>query len=152
MAGLVLSKDVIRGPLAPHADSLRAGVSIEHRHSSGTLFAARVSLSRSVSDSEVSDYDDLRIDLFAIPTWTILGADPQFELSLRARDYDSFRRFSSHGRQDEEVGVSITLNFTKAELYGFTPVLSLDASRTKSNIGLFEVDRHSVQLGIRSAF
>lgn len=150
--GFVLSGDRVRGPLAPHADSLTAGFSLMHRHRSGTVLGARLSFSRSVSERDVSDYQDMRLDLLAEPSWSILGADPELGISLRSRDYDSFELFSSSGRQDREVGVYMDLNFAQAEFYGFTPIVSFHASRTTSNIGLFEVDRYGVQLAIRSAF
>jgi hypothetical protein len=44
------------------------------------------------------------------------------------------------------------LSFTDAEYYGFIPTITLEASRTESNIGLYEVNRYGLQLGIRSAF
>lgn len=150
--GLALAADATRGPRAPHADGLRLGLSVQHRHDQGALLAARLSLSQSRSDSDSADYDDVRLDLIAEPTWDLMGAAPQFGLSLRARDYDSFSLFSPDGRRDREAAVYMTLSFTQAELYGFIPTVTLEASRTDSNIGLFDVDRYGLQMGFRSAF
>ncbi|MGR3703701.1 MAG: surface lipoprotein assembly modifier [Paracoccaceae bacterium] len=152
LLGAALAADVTRGPLAPHADGLRLGLNLQHRHSSGTLLAARLSLSQSRSDSENADYDDVRLDLFAEPDWSILGAEAQFGVSLRARDYDSFVFFSPDGRRDREMAVYLMLSFTEAEYYGFIPTMTLEASHTDSNIGLYDVNRVGLQLGIRSAF
>lgn len=152
LISLALAAEATRGPLAPHADVRRVGVNIQHRHVSGTLLAARLGLSGSSSDSDSADYDDIRLDLLAEPDWSILGAQPQFGLSLRARDYDSFALFSPDGRRDRETSAYIMLSFTEADYYGFIPTITLEASRTESNIGLYEVNRYGLQLGIRSAF
>lgn len=149
---LALAADVTRGPLAPHADGLRLGVNLQRRLDQGALLAARLSLSQSRSDSEPADYDDIRLDLIAEPTWEVMGAAPQFGLSLRARDYDSYALFSPDGRRDREVALYMTLSFAQAELYGFIPTMTLEASRTDSNIGLFDVNRYGLQMGFRSAF
>lgn len=149
---LALAADATRGPLAPHADGLRLGLNIQHRQAQGTLLAARLSLSQSRSDSDSADYDDIRLDLIAEPTWTIVGAAPQFGLSLRGRDYDSYNLFSPDGRRDREVALYLTLSFAQAELYGFIPTMTVEASRTDSNIGLFDVNRYGLQMGFRSAF
>lgn len=150
--GLALAADVTRGPRAPHADGGRIGVHLQHRHSGGTLLGARLSLSQSRAAVDSADFEDLRLDLLATPDWTVLGAEAQFGLSLRARDYDSYTLFSPDGRRDREAALSLTLSFTEAEVYGFIPTLTLEASRTGSNIGLFDVTRYGLQLGIRSAF
>jgi hypothetical protein len=150
--GLALAADVTRGPRAPHADGLRLGMSIAHGQDQGTQLAARLSLSHSRSDSESADYNDIRLDLSAAPAWDLMGATAQFGLSLRARDHDSYTLFSPDGRRDREVALSVTLNLAQAEFYGFIPTLTLEASRTRSNIGLFDLTRYGLQMGVRSAF
>jgi hypothetical protein len=149
---LSFGADATRGPRAPHADTLRLGANLQHRHASGTLWSGSLSLSNSTSDSESADFREARLELIAEPTWTILGADPGIGVSFRARDYDSFSFFSPDGRRDNEAAFFVTLNFAQAEYYGFMPTLTLEASRTSSSIGLFEADRFGLQLGVRSAF
>lgn len=90
--------------------------------------------------------------MIAVPTWKLFRAEPELGLSLRARDYDNFRRFSPDGRRDHEVAVFATLNFTEVDYYGFIPTLTLNAGRTESSIGLFDVESYGVQLGVKSAF
>jgi tetratricopeptide (TPR) repeat protein len=144
--------EATRGPLAPHADSLRMGLGLSHATVGGTRLGARLSLTQSQSDRDVADFTDLQVDLVAEPTWSILGAETSLGLSFRGREYDRFILFSPDGRRDREVAANVTLGFTQAEFYGFVPTVTFEASRTRSNIGLYEVDRYGVQLGIRSAF
>lgn len=150
--GLALAADRTRGPRAPNADGLRLGVHIAHRQDQGMDLAARLSLSQRRSDRDAAHYDDIRLDLIATPPWELMGATAQFGLSLRARDYASYTLFSPDGRRDSEVALSVTLNLTQAEFYGFVPTVTLEASRTQSNIGLFDVNRYGLQMGVRSAF
>lgn len=150
--GLFTGAEVTRGPLAPHADGLRLGLGLQHTLAQGTRLAARLNLAQSRSDRDVADYNDIQLDLVAEPTWSVLGADATVGLSLRARAYDRFILFSPDGRRDQEASAYLTLGFTQAEFYGFVPTVTFEASRTLSNIGLYEVDRFGVQLGFRSAF
>lgn len=149
---LNLGGDATRGPRAPHADALRAGATLQHRHGSGALWTGGFAMANSQSDSDAANFREIRFDLTTEPTWTLLGAAPELGLSLRARDYARFVMFSPDGRRDTEAAISLTLNFTNAEYYGFIPTLTLEASRTQSSIGLFDMDRLGLQLGVRSAF
>lgn len=149
---LSLGGDATRGPRAPHADALRAGAQLQHRHGSGALWTGGITLAASQSDTDAAHFREIRLDLATEPTWEIFGATPEMGLSLRSRDYARFAMFSPDGRRDTEAAAFLTLNFARAEYYGFMPTLTLEASRTHSSIGLFDMDRLGVQLGVRSAF
>lgn len=150
--GLALGGDLTRGPVAPHADTMRLGVNLESRQASGALWAAGLTFADSNSDSNAADYREVRLDLTSQPNWTLLGAQTEFGVRLRARNYDTYTLFSPDGRRDREVAAFVTFNFTASEYYGYIPSLTVEASRTASSIGLFEVDRLGLQLGIKSAF
>lgn len=149
---LNMGGDATRGPRAPHADALRAGATLQHRHGSGAMWTGGFTLAASQSDTDAADFREIRLDLATQPTWEIFGATSEMGLSLRSRDYARFAMFSPDGRRDTEAAVFLTLNFDQAEYYGFIPTLTLEASRTHSSIGLFDMDRLGVQLGVRSAF
>lgn len=149
---VTLGGDITRGPQAPHADALRLGAGLQFRQATGTLWSGNLTFANSQSDSDHADFRDIRLDISAIPTWSLLGAAPELGVSLRARDYDSFRRLSPDGRRDHEAALFATLNFTEADYYGFIPTLTLTAARTTSSIGLFDVDSIGLQLGVKSAF
>ena len=144
--------DITRGPVAPHSDIVRLGFDLTHRHAAGHRLSASLTLSDSTSDSDSAEYREIRAGLETLPTWKILGAAPVFGIAFRLRDYPSFSIFSPDGRTDREVSAFLALSFNNAEFYGFTPTVTLSASRTDSSIGLFDTDRFGLQLGIQSAF
>lgn len=116
------------------------------------MWTGGITLAASQSDTDAAHFREIRLDLATEPTWEIFGATPEMGLSLRSRDYARFAMFSPDGRRDTEAAAFLTLNFARAEYYGFMPTLTLEASRTHSSIGLFDMDRLGVQLGVRSAF
>lgn len=56
------------------------------------------------------------------------------------------------GRKDDAVFAGVSATFKDWSYMGFVPTLSLNASRTDSNVSRFEVDETSLTLGIRSEF
>ena len=80
-----------------------------------------------------------------------MGASLQFGLGAALRDYD-VSRHSAQGRQDRKLFADVTATFTQIDYYGFNPSLTLSASKTDSNIGLYDVNRVGLSIGIKSAF
>lgn len=72
-------------------------------------------------------------------------------LLAEAKDYPD-SPFNASGRLDTKIGVDLSLNFEKIEYLGFTPTLNVQASRTDSNVGLFDNNDVGVSVGIRSSF
>ncbi|MEM6374657.1 MAG: surface lipoprotein assembly modifier [Pseudomonadota bacterium] len=56
------------------------------------------------------------------------------------------------GRQDDAVFAGVSATFKDWSYMGFVPTVSLNASRTDSNVSRFEVDETSITIGIRSEF
>ncbi len=56
------------------------------------------------------------------------------------------------GRQDTSVFAGIDLSFPDVQYAGFSPVVSLSSSRTRSNVSRFTTDDLSISLNFRSAF
>ncbi|MCC5974157.1 MAG: DUF560 domain-containing protein [Rubellimicrobium sp.] len=74
-----------------------------------------------------------------------LGAD------LEYRDYPG-SAFSFDGRQDFRQAIRATVAVPQINFYGFEPTLTLEASRTDSNIPLFEKQDLRMNVGLRSSF
>ncbi|MFC6638735.1 hypothetical protein [Sulfitobacter sediminilitoris] len=81
----------------------------------------------------------------------IVGAAVQFGLGASWRDYD-FSRDSRDGRRDTRIFADVTATFKDIDYYGFNPTVTLSASSTDSNIGLYDVNRVGLNIGIKSAF
>jgi hypothetical protein len=70
----------------------------------------------------------------------------------RYPDYSLFIFPVPGGREDRTVFGSIEVTPAGYGIAGFVPVLALTASRTDSNVGRFDREQLSLQLGFRSAF
>ncbi len=72
-------------------------------------------------------------------------------LWARKRTYD----FSPHhrdGRREDRIQADLTMVFNKVDYYGFNPTMRVTASKTDSNISLYDAKRFGVNFGIQSAF
>ncbi|MGH1355541.1 MAG: surface lipoprotein assembly modifier [Thalassovita sp.] len=152
--GLNLSAgaEATRGPRAPHSNLLRVGAEVTRHTNAGGAVIGNTSLVRSQSDHEPADYAEAQLGIEARPTWDLFGATASYGLSLRWRNYDSYVRFSPNGRKDREASAYVTLRFSKVDYMGFTPTVTLSASRNESSVGLFDVDSRGVALSFETAF
>lgn len=81
----------------------------------------------------------------------VMGTSLQFGLNTSFRDYDVSPHDAS-GRREFKVGGEVTATFKQIDYLGFNPTVSLTASTTNSNIGLYDVERLGLSIGIASAF
>ena len=81
----------------------------------------------------------------------VMGASLQVGAGVSLRDYD-FSSNSLDGRRDNRIFADVTATFKDIDYYGFNPTLTLSASSTDSNIGLYDVNRVGLNIGFRSAF
>lgn len=72
-------------------------------------------------------------------------------VSVGTRNYPR-SRYTTGARKDHSLGVDVTAGFDNIDYMGFSPTLDLRATRTKSNVALFESRNLSVTMGIRSSF
>lgn len=141
------------GPRAPHADLLRLTASWSKGLASGGLFGLSMQVTDSQSSSSSADYREVAARISYAPAKPLIeGVHAQFGLGLRMRDYPVTAYLPSGGRQDREISTDMTLDFRNLEYYGFTPTLTLRASRSNSNVGLFDVENLGMAMGIRSSF
>jgi hypothetical protein len=80
-----------------------------------------------------------------------MGTALQFGLSTSFRDYDVSPHDPS-GRRETQLTGDITATFRQIDYLSFNPVVSFTASTTDSNIGLYDVNRMGLSIGIASAF
>ncbi len=97
------------------------------------------------------EYDELRLRSGYVLAREIMGTGLQFGLSTSFRDYDVSPHAAS-GRQDFQISADVTATFKKVDYFGFNPTVSLNASSTDSNIGLYDVNRVGLSIGIASSF
>jgi hypothetical protein len=118
----------------------------------GDIFGIGGGLRRAQSDSIEIDNDAA---LFSMDyTWDkpVLGpATLGLGLDLEYRDYEE-SPFSANGRQDRRAALRATLGAPGWNFYGFGPTVTFEASRTDSNVSLYDVEDFGVRVGITSVF
>lgn len=132
-----------------HLMSLSAGVSKQLANGNGIYFGASVSTVN--SENETLEYDEIRLRTGYVLGRRIMGTALQFGVSTSYRDYDVSLHDPS-GRRDFEVSGEITATFEQIDYLGFNPTMSFTAETTDSNIGLNDVNRFGLSVGIASSF
>ncbi|NNE51711.1 MAG: DUF560 domain-containing protein [Sulfitobacter sp.] len=146
-----LNAERLLGQATPDVDTLGFSASLTERFASGNLGYIGISTEVTQSIEPTSEYAEVEIRGGYVLGKPIMGAALQFGLGMSYRDYD-LSIHSPDGRQDRRIFADMTATFTDIDYYGFNPSLTVSASRTDSNIGLYDVNRFGVSLGIKSAF
>jgi hypothetical protein len=81
----------------------------------------------------------------------VLDMGVSFSLSVGTKQYDEFS-LSLNGRRDDYVAAGASFVFQKLSYFGFSPNLSISASKTKSNVSQFSNIKVQGRLGIQSTF
>ncbi|QFT57209.1 hypothetical protein FIU94_00110 [Sulfitobacter sp. THAF37] len=139
------------GQRTADVDTLTLAGSLNQRLASGDTAYFRVGVETALSDTADNAYDEMELRGGYLLGRPVMGAQVQMGLGLSWRDYD-VSRHSPAGRQDFKISADLTATFQQIDFYGFNPTATLSASKTDSNIGLFDVNRVGLNLGIRSAF
>jgi len=129
--------------------SVSAGMSRQLVSGNGLYLGVSVAAMR--SDTARLEYDELRLRSGYVLGREVMGTALQFGLSSSFRDYDVSPHDPS-GRRELQVSAEVTATFRQIDYFGFNPTLSLSASTTDSNIGLYDVNRVGVSIGIASSF
>lgn len=129
--------------------SLTAGVSRSLADGNGLYLG--VAVSTLGSDIERLEYDELSLRSGFVLGREVMGTKLQFGLNTSYRDYDVSPHDAS-GRRDFTVSADVTATFKNVDYYGFNPTVSLTAATTSSNIGLYDVNRVGLGIGIASSF
>ncbi len=103
--------------------------------------------------SDEADIDHHRLE--AKVNWShakpVLGMAVSAAFSLQGRDY-ARSRYSPDGREDVSLSADLNLAFPKIDYMGFMPVMTIEASKTRSNISLNRSRSLGIGLTIQSKF
>ncbi len=110
-----------------------------------------VNVSRAKSDTLDSDYT--AISYSANYDFADSFAGMRFGVGLNAetRDYDA-TNFLYVPRTDKSIALSISVEFTDLEFYGFRPIMNAQLKRDQSNVDRFDRDYGSLGFDLRSSF
>jgi len=133
------------------SDTLRADLSYTTRVFGGATLWTNATLAAAQSPLAAAEFREIGLRAQLTLARPVAGATLQMGLWARNRDYD-VSPHSPAGRQEDRVQADLTLVFDTVDYYGFNPTMQLSASRTDSNIALYDANRVGVNFGIQSAF
>jgi tetratricopeptide (TPR) repeat protein len=110
-----------------------------------------VTLRDTRSGSAEIDHDLARLRLDWDRGRPVLGAALSLGVWAETRDY-ARSRYSVEGREDMAWGGELSVGFEKIDYMGFVPVMTIEAQKTDSTIGLFDSETLGLRLSIRSKF
>lgn len=146
-----LSADMRNAQRGEDQDTLRMTAGVSRKLSGGDGIYAGATLSASDSDAKRLEYGEIGLRSSYALGRDIMGTSLQFGINTSFRDYDVSPHDAS-GRREFKVGAQVTATFKQIDYFGFNPSVSLNASTTNSNIGLYDVNRVGLSIGIASAF
>ncbi len=139
------------GQATADRDLISLSASVTRGFASGNSGFVGIYATATQSDASTSEYSEVVLRTGLSLRKPVMGAAIQFGLGTSWRDYD-ISRDSRDGRQDRRVFADVTATFKEIDYYGFNPSVTLSASSTDSNIGLYDVNRVGLNIGIKSAF
>lgn len=139
------------GQATPDVDSFGVSANLTQRFTTGNQGFVGLSAKTTQSTNMDSEYAEIELRTGFMLGKSIKGAALQFGLGAAYRDYE-VSRHARNGRQDKRVFADVTATFENIDYYGFNPSITFSASRSDSNIGLFDTERMGVSIGIKSAF
>ncbi|MEQ6202570.1 surface lipoprotein assembly modifier [Sulfitobacter sp. HNIBRBA2951] len=148
---LGLSSDIRRAQRGSDQHLLTLSTGMSRRLSSGDGLYLGASISTLNSGTERLEYDEVRLRTGYVLGREVMGTALSFGLGTSYRDYDVSPHDPS-GRRDFQVSADITATFKNIDYMGFNPTVSFTASKTNSNIGLYDVNRTGISIGIASSF
>ncbi|MGJ8546972.1 MAG: surface lipoprotein assembly modifier [Sulfitobacter sp.] len=144
--------EVQNGQRTSDTERLEFATSLTRQLKTGDNLFFEAAVTRQISDNNRdAEYNQLELRAIYAKAKPVFGAGLQFGLGAALRDYE----YSVHdpdGREDTRIFADVTATFHQIDYYGFNPAVTVSASSTDSNIGLFDVNRFGISLGVRSAF
>jgi hypothetical protein len=113
-------------------------------------FSLQARETRSFLNSET--FQEAYANASITPNWRVLGAVPTLTLGLGAKDFDDFIQ-SLDGRRDDRIAsLGLSLRLDNVSVMGFSPVLNVTGTRTRSNIAQYDTKVVETTLGFQSQF
>jgi len=140
---------ILSGGVPSYISTLGGGVT----HQFGNNDTAGLSLraSRTISPDITAENIAKQLQLTYSFGKPVLWSKLSLSLAAEKRDY-GFSIYDPTGRHDLSLTAGANLVFFKASYFGFSPTLSLEIGRTKSNVSLYNRNSTAIRLGIQSTF
>ncbi|MFT5631751.1 MAG: hypothetical protein ACI9HB_002935 [Gammaproteobacteria bacterium] len=110
-----------------------------------------IDFKRAKSDTPDSDYTAISYSANYDFADSFAGMRFGFGLNAETRDYGA-TRYHIIPREDQSIALSMSVEFTNLEFYGFRPVMNARIKRDQSNVDRFDRDYGSLGFDLRSSF
>ena len=139
----------------PDSRGFEGEIALRHRFQSGATMGLSVGGVEVTSPSVNQTYTGWSLSAEYAPAKSLGPVDLAFGVGVSTKDFPTYfvGTFEAPGgRQETTVSATIEAQFTNAEVLGFHPVLTLNASQSTSNISRFTGETIGLSFGIKSAF
>lgn len=140
------------GITRPDSNTYRTDLSYSLRLPSGSHLWTNATGALATSEARSEEFNEVGLRAQVTFAKPVLGATAQLGLWARTRSYDYSPHSADGTRTDNRIQADFTLIFNKVDYYGFNPTMRVSASKTDSNIALYQAQRFGVNFGIQSAF
>jgi hypothetical protein len=131
--------------------TLGAGVRWTHLGPSGNQSMVQLSMRDSLTDLEDVGFQGLTLSGDYDLRRPLAGLRVGFGADAEIRVFDE-SAYSVDGRQDITGTLRMTIGLPGIQYYGFEPTVTLETSRTSSDVDLFDKEDFRVNFGVRSSF
>ncbi|WP_425045568.1 surface lipoprotein assembly modifier [Primorskyibacter sp. S87] len=140
-----------KGITRSDSDTLRADFSYSRFLRNGMRLWTNLTGAYSKASLDVDEFQEVGLRAQLTLAKPVAGATVHLGLWLRNRQYD-VTPHSRDGRREDKIQADLTMVFNQIDYYGFNPTMRVTASKTDSNISLYDAKRFGVNFGIQSAF
>lgn len=123
-----------------------------HAFANGDQSLLSLGARESVSANADSDYAALRLVGGYSLAEPFMGVNFGITLDLEERRYDASRFSGGAARTDQSVSARLRMVLSEVEYFGFQPVVTLEGTRTKSDVDLFDRDYVKLGFDLQSSF
>ncbi|MCU0904430.1 MAG: hypothetical protein MUE83_11215 [Tabrizicola sp.] len=126
-------------------------ISYAYEGSKGAQWRWTLTGRKTNSSQSFDSFDEVQGGVSVSPAWRLFGTAPTFSLDLGGKHYDEFV-LSFDGRRDRFVRLGASLVFEQVAVMGFSPVLTVSGTRTRSNVERYDTAEVRASLGFQSRF
>lgn len=149
-ATLSLRKDVYTDG-DPDAQSVAFSTRWTHQRDNDDRVSLRINAVEKKSENPENDYTSMSYSALYDIAKPIYGMRFGFGANYATRDYDA-SSYAPGPREDRTYGLTMSMELTKVEFYGFRPVINMEVSRNENSINLFDRDYSNLGFDLRSSF
>jgi hypothetical protein len=131
--------------------SYAIGTGWTHAFAAGDQLTLNYTYAQNSSETADSDYTSNKIGINHSVAEPLFGINFGFGLDYETREFDA-SRFEPGPRSDQTITARLRAVMSDIEYFGFQPVINVEATRTTSNIDLFDRDYFSVGFDLQSSF